>query len=128
MMPPAEAVRVSVWAVVTAETAAVNPMLLDPAGTVIEPGTVTALLLLDKVTASPPVPAAADRLTVQESLPEPVIELWLQVSPLSVPAAACPVPLRLIAAELGEALSPMLMLPLRLPVAVGAKVTARVAV
>lgn len=126
--PPAEAVKVSVWAVLTAKTPAVKAALLDPAGTVTEPGTVTALSLLDRAIAMPPVPAADDRLTVHESLPDPVIEFWLQLKALSRPAVASPVPLRLMPAELGEALSLMLMAPLAVPVTVGSKITERVAV
>ena len=126
MTSPDEAVRVSVWAVVTAETAAVNPTLLDPAGTVTEPGTVTAVLLLDRVTASPLLPAAAVRVTVQTSLPDPVIESLLQLSPLNDASVAdCPVPLRLIVAVLGEALSLMLICPLEVPDTVGSKTTVR---
>ena len=74
--------------VVTAVTVAVNPALVAPAGTVTEPGTVTAELLLDRLTASPPVPAAAERLTVQLSLPAPVNEFFAQLSELSTPAVA----------------------------------------
>ena len=117
----------AVSSVVTAETVAVNPALVAPAGTVTDPGTVTALLSLDRLTASPPGAAGAERLTVQASLPDPVIELWLQLRAFSVPAAACPVPLKLIVAVLGEALSLTVMLPLALPVAVGPKATERVA-
>lgn len=82
MAPPAEAVKVAVCAVLTAEMPAVNPALTAPAGTVTEEGTVTALLLLDKLTANPPDPAAADRLTVHASLPAPVTEPLLHVSAL----------------------------------------------
>lgn len=128
MIPPAEAVRVAVWAVVTAETVAVNPALLEPAGTVTEAGTATALSLLDRLTASPPVPAAAVRLTVQMSLPGPVIDAWVQVSLLSTPGAASPVPLRLMIAVLGEALSLIVMLPLAAPTTVGSKTTESAAV
>jgi hypothetical protein len=107
---------------------AVKPVLLDPAGTVTDAGTVTALLLLDRPITSPPLPAAALNVTVQASLPDPVNELELQLSPLSAPAADCPVPLRLIAAVVGDALSETVTLPLAAPVTVGSKVTASVAV
>jgi len=126
--PPAEAVTVAVWSVVTAVNAAVNPALLDPAGTVTEPGTLTAVLVLDRLTASPPLPAAAVRVTVQASLPDPVNELVAQLSPLSVAAPLIPVPLRLTAAALGEALSLMLIAPLAVPETVGSKTTVREAV
>lgn len=50
----------------------------------MEPGTETAELLLARETVNPPLPAAADRLTMQPSLPTPVSEEMPQVSPLSV--------------------------------------------
>lgn len=78
MVPPAEALSVAFCAVVTAETVAVNPAVEAPEGTVTDPGTVTALSLLDRLTASPPVPATAVRVTVQASLPAAVKALWLQ--------------------------------------------------
>lgn len=59
-------------------------MALDaPAAIVSEAGTVTALLLLDKLTvvAAATAPLSA---TVQESVPAPVNELLLQETPLSV--------------------------------------------
>lgn len=126
--PPAEAVRVAVCAVLTAETVAVNPALVAPEGAVTDAGTVTALLLLDRVTTSPPLPAPAVKLTVQASLPAPVKELLAQPRLLSTPTVAWPVPLRLIVLVLGEALSVTVMLPLAAPVAVGEKTTERVAV
>jgi len=45
-MPPALAVSVTVSVPPIAETAAVNPVLADPTGTVTDAGTVTAPLLL----------------------------------------------------------------------------------
>ena len=119
---------VAVCAVLTDETLAVKPALAAPAGIVTEEGTVTALLLLDKLTASPPDPAAADKLTVHASLPAPVIEPLLQVTALSTPEAACPVPLRLTDAELGEALSVNTRFPVTAPDDVGLKLTDKVAV
>src|SRR6185312_8605952 len=119
---------VAVCAVLTDETLAVKPALAAPAGTVTEDGTVTALLLLDRPTASPPDPAAADKLTVHASLPEPVIEPLLHVTALSTPEAACPVPLRLTDAEPAEALSLSTRFPVTAPDVVGLKVTDRVAV
>jgi hypothetical protein len=96
----AAAVRVAVWAVVTAETVAVNPALVAPAGTVTDAGTVTALLLLERLTASPPVPAAAESVTVHASVPEPVMDPWLQDRELGatvlVLVFACPFPCNLI--------------------------------
>ena len=117
----------AVWAVVTAETVAVNPAVVEPAGTVIDAGTVTALLLLDRLTASPPVLAAADSVTVQASLPEPVKEALAQLSALSTPAVVCPVPLRLIVAVLRDELSVSVRVPVTVPVVVGSRLTVTVA-
>jgi hypothetical protein len=82
------AVRVTVTELLTDETVAVNPAVVDPAGTVTEAGTVTALLLLARPTAKPPVGAAVLNVTVQLSVPAPVIDPLVHVSALSVAAAA----------------------------------------
>ena len=79
----AVAVRVAVWAEVTEDTVAVNEEAFALAGTVIDPGRATAVLVLERVTARPPLGAAALRVTVQESVPDPVMDAWLQVSVLS---------------------------------------------
>ena len=57
---------------------AVKVALVVFAAIVTDPGTVTAKLLLDKLTVSPPDGAAEVNVTVQESVPEPVRELLLQ--------------------------------------------------
>lgn len=85
---PALAVSVTVCAEVTEETVAVKLAVFDPAGTVTEAGTVTSLLLLAKLTANPAVAAAVFRVTVQLSVPGPVIEPLAQVS-RSKPAYLC---------------------------------------
>jgi hypothetical protein len=54
-----------------------------PAATVTLAGTVTAELLLDRLTANPPLAAAAFSVTVQLSLPALVIDELLQLSPLN---------------------------------------------
>src|ERR1700691_4171017 len=95
---PALAVRVTACAVVTEETVAVNPALLALAGTNTVAGTVTPALLLVRPTLKPPSPAAVLSVTVHASLPAPVIDALLQVSPLKAPDAAVPVPVRLITA------------------------------
>jgi hypothetical protein len=95
---PALAVRVTACAVVTDDTLAVNPALVALAATVTVAGTVTAALLLARLTLKPPLPAAAVSVTVQLSLPAPVIDALLQERVLNVPCAAIPVPVRLIAA------------------------------
>jgi hypothetical protein len=96
--PPALAVRVTACAVVTDVTVAVNPALLALAGTTTVAGTVTAALLLANDTLKPPVPAGPLSVTVQVSVPAPVIDALLQDSPLKVPAAAVPVPVSPITA------------------------------
>jgi hypothetical protein len=95
---PALAVRVTACAVVTDDTVAVNPALVALAGTTTVAGTVTAALLLVRATLKPPLPAAAVSVTVQASLPDPVIDALLQDSALSAAGTAVPVPVRLITA------------------------------
>ena len=58
---------------------AVKLAVVAPAATVTDEGTVTALLLLDRLTACPPVAAAAFSVTVQESVPAPVIDPLVQL-------------------------------------------------
>jgi hypothetical protein len=77
-MLPAVAVNVAVWAEVTAETVAVNDALDDPAATVTEAGWVTAESLLARLTANPPLGAAAESATVHASVPAPVMDPLLQ--------------------------------------------------
>ena len=90
---PALAVSVTACAVVTDETFAVNPALVVFAGTTSVAGTVTAALLLIRLTLRPPLPGAAVRVTVQLSVPDSVIDALLQeialnaANPLA-PAAA----------------------------------------
>jgi len=67
--PPAVAPSVAVVVVLTAATVAVKLALVALAGIVTEAGTVTELLLLDRVTACPPVLAAALSVTVHASVP-----------------------------------------------------------
>jgi hypothetical protein len=76
----------------------VNVAVVEFAGTVTVTGTVTAGLLLDRLTLSPPLAAAAFSVTVQASVPAPVIDALLQVSALNTGATGVPVPLRLISA------------------------------
>ena len=74
------AVRVAVWAVVTEETVAVKAAVVAPAATITEVGTVTDELLLARLTVNPPVGAAALSVTVQLSVPAPVIDPLAQLS------------------------------------------------
>jgi hypothetical protein len=96
--PPALAVRVTACAAVTDDTVAVNPAPVALAGTTTVAGTVTAALLLTNDTLKPPVPAGPLSVTVQASLPAPVIDALLQDNALKVAATAVPVPVRPITA------------------------------
>jgi hypothetical protein len=125
---PAVAVRVAVCAVVTEATVAEKATLVALAGTVTVAGSVTAELPLERLTFSPPLPAAALRNTVQESVPEPVIEALVQESAFSVPDAAVPVPLSITAIGLVEALLVKVSAPVTAPVAEGSKLTVSFAV
>jgi hypothetical protein len=94
---PVVAVSVADCALLTDATFAVNAALVAVAGTMTDPGTVTAALLLDSPTLNPPVGAEPDKLTVQESASDPVIEMLLQFTALTVGVPVAPVALRLIA-------------------------------
>lgn len=78
------AVSVADWAVVTEATVAVKAAVEAPAATVTLAGTVTALSLLASVTTWPPVGAAPDRLTEQESDSAPVIDVLPHETALSI--------------------------------------------
>jgi len=91
----AVAVSVATCALLIHAALAVNVALVAVAGTVIEDGTVTALLLLARLTARPPVGAEPERLTVQTSASDPVIEVLLHDTALTVGAMLVPVPVRL---------------------------------
>lgn len=93
--PPALAVRVAACAVATEDTVAVNEALVALAGTVTVAGNVTAALLLARLTLNPPLAAAAFSVTVQASVPDPVMDVLLQENAVST---GVPVPLRLIIA------------------------------
>jgi hypothetical protein len=98
------------------------------AGTVTLTGTVTAVLLLDRLTTSPPLAAAAFSVTVQASVPDPVMDALLQESALSAAGgvSAVPVPLRLItAAPLVEELLMTVIAPVSVPAAAGLNCTFR---
>jgi hypothetical protein len=123
--PPALAVSVAVCAVLTAVAVALKLALEAPAATVTEAGTVTALLLLAKVTTVALV-AAPVRVTVQASVPAPESDALLHATEANV-ADACPVPLSAIVAVL-EALLPIVTDPLTAPAVTGSKPTVSVAV
>jgi hypothetical protein len=87
--PPPTAVSVIGWAVETEETVVMNPTLVALAGTNTVAGTVAAAPLLDRLTVIPPDGAAAFSVTVQASVPEPVIEALVQENALkSAPPAS----------------------------------------
>jgi hypothetical protein len=96
--PPEVAVSVAAWAVETDAIVAVNPALVALAGMVIMAGTVTAALLLERLTLSPPAGAAAVSVTVQASVPDPVIVPLLQERALNAAGGAVPVPVSPITA------------------------------
>jgi hypothetical protein len=95
---PALAVRVTACAVVTEDTVAVNPALVALAGTTTVAGTVTAALLLARVTLKPPLPATVVSVTVHASLPDPVMDALLHDNALNAAGTAVPVPVRLTTA------------------------------
>jgi hypothetical protein len=120
------AVSVTVVAVLTAVAVAVNVALLDPAATVTDAGMVTAVLLLARLTASPPVAAAAFNETVQLSVPAPVIDPLVQVSPVNT---GTPVPVSVTAVEVPvEELLVSVSDPVTAPAVVGSNCTVSVAV
>lgn len=92
---PVVAVSVTDWALVTEAAFAVKVVLVAVAGTVTELGTVTAVLLAASETFTPPVGAEPDRITVQESASDPVIEVLPQDTALTVGITVEPVPLKL---------------------------------
>jgi hypothetical protein len=123
--PFAVAVSVTAVVVLTEETVAVNPALNEPAATVTDAGTVTTELLLDRLTANPPVGAAAFSETVQLSVPVAVITEFVQVNPVSTGTA---VPLRPTTVEVPvEELLVNASDPVEEPAAVGLNCTVRIA-
>jgi hypothetical protein len=124
--PPALAVSVTAAPELTDETFAAKLALMAPDATFTDAGTATALLLLLRVTANPPLAAAAFSVTVQLSVPAPDIEPSAQLSPLS---AGDPVPLKLTVDDVpvDESLVKV-STPVAAPDAVGSNCTATVAV
>lgn len=124
--PPAIAVSVAVCAGLTEETVAAKLALFAPAGTVTVAGTATAELLLARLTAIPPLAAAAFNVTVQLSVPVAVIDPLLQLTPLKT---GTPVPLKPTRVELPvEELLVMVNCPVAAPAVAGSNCTVRVAV
>lgn len=124
--PATLAVSVAVWAVTTAVTIAEKVALVAPAATVTDAGTVTALLLLAKLTAKPPVPAAAFMVIVHASVAAPVMDAFVHESPVKV---GTPVPVKATEVEdPEEELLVSVSWPVAAPVAVGSNWTVRLAV
>jgi hypothetical protein len=116
------------WVALTAETAAVKLTDVDPSATVTEAGTLTAPLSLVRLTAKPPVVAAALSVTVQLSLAGPVTAASAQLNELNVGAggALCevPAPLKSTTSDpFAAALLAIVSWPAAAPVAAGEKLT-----
>ena len=80
---PEVAVKVAVCPDATDDTVAVKPALLALAGTVTNAGNFTAELLLDRLTGMPPLVAAALKVTVQASVPDPAMDPLLHETELN---------------------------------------------
>jgi hypothetical protein len=114
--PPAVAVRFIDCAVDTVETVAEKLAVAEPAATVTDVGTVTAELLLARLTANA-FAAAAFSVTVQASVPGPVIDEFVHESAVST---GTPVPLKPTAVEApDEELLVNVNVPEAAPAAVG---------
>lgn len=74
-----DAVNIAVCVVEIKAAVAVNAALVAWAGTCTVAGNVTAALLLDRLTSTPPAGAAVAKLTAQLSAPLPVIDPLAQV-------------------------------------------------
>lgn len=124
---PSLAVMVAVCAVVTAVAVSVKLALLAPPGIATLTGTTAAELLLVSVTVPPPSDSTSLSVTMQLSVPPPVIVLALQDTPVIVGATgdeSAPVPLRpTTAVPPAGALEVMVSEPVRLPMLVGSKPT-----
>jgi hypothetical protein len=94
---PEAAVSVTVSVLVTEAAFAMKVALVEAAGTVTEAGTATAELLDESPMANPPVGADPDKLTVQESACDPVMDVFVHEIALTAGATVVPVPLRLTA-------------------------------
>ncbi len=81
---PAVAVSVPVWVELTAETVAEKLAVVALPATVTEAGTTTSVLELARVTVVPPLGAAPLSVTVHASVPDPVIDEFVQEKALRV--------------------------------------------
>jgi len=121
---PALADRVTFCAVLTEDTVAAKVALADPAGIVTVDGTETAALLLERPTATPPLAAAALSVTVQVSVPDPVMD---ELAHESAVRTGTPVPLSeiVVVLPLVELLVSVIW-PLSAPAMDGSNCTVRV--
>lgn len=89
-----DAVRVAVWAVLTAVAVAVKLAVVAPPAICTDGGSVTAALLLARFTLIPPEGALLATVTVHASVAAPVREFVVQVSDVTAgKIAIVPVPL-----------------------------------
>jgi hypothetical protein len=109
--------------VLTAETVAEKVTLVVLGAMVTEAGTITAVLLLLRLTIVPLLGAAALRITVHASVPAPVKDELIQEIALGT---ATPVPLKLtVVDELVDELLLIRIWPLVAPLTVGSNWTVR---
>ena len=80
---PWAAVSVTVWDDDTDATLAVKFTLVAPEGTVTDAGTLSEVLLLERLTVTPALVAAELMVTVQLSVPAPLIDELAQLNPVS---------------------------------------------
>ena len=122
--PLAFAVSVAACAELTDEAVAVKVALVAPCKTVAVAGRVTAELLLDRVTICPPAGAGPVSVTVQASVPAPVMEALVQESALT---SGKPAPVKLTIADgLMEELLVRVSWPVAAPAVVGVNCTLNV--
>jgi len=123
---PELAVIVTVCAVLVAVAVKLKLALFWPDATVTDAGTITAALLLERLTASPLLSAAAFSVTVQISEPDPVIDPVAQVRPFTI---GTPIPVKLtLRAWLSDELLLSDNCPVVVPEAVGSNSTLTLAV
>jgi hypothetical protein len=117
---------VTACATFTAEAVAEKLPLVAPAGSVIEAGTTKDELLLVRLTFRPPLGTAVLVVTVQLSVPAPVIVVLVQLSRVSLgtPRPCSPI----FRKDPFDALLVMERLPVADPVAVGSNCNVSVAV
>lgn len=124
--PKALADNVAVCVEVTEETVALKLVLVAPAATMTEAGTVTAALLLARLTGIPALAAAVFNVTLQLSVPALAMDPLLHVNALTF---GIPVPCRLMTHEdPTQELLASVSWPVASPAAAGSNTTLSVAV